>query len=289
MAALILAAVTAELRGALRTVPAEGSSMSTVVVNFFSYFTIESNLFAVAALVATGIWGSARRREEPPWMAVLVAAATTFMAITGLVYNLLLRGLVPSAVPWANEILHLIGPLFLLVDLFFGPPRRRLPWPTVGTIIAFPIAWAAYTLIRGEHVVSPLTGDPWWYPYPFLNHHLQGGYEVVIAYIIGIAAAFTLVAWGVVAVGRRRGPAESAAVIIDPDHPVERVVDGETFRISQDPDTPSLYHLDWLSGPNPDYGFSSRVFGDQQRTEAELDDEIRTFLAQVDPKTGYID
>jgi hypothetical protein len=288
MAVLILAAVVAEFRSALRIVPAEDSTMSTVVVNFFSYFTIESNLLALAALVAAGLWGLIRR-EEPPWIAVLMAAATTFMAITGLVYNLLLRGLAPPAVPWGNEILHLIGPLFLLVDLFFGPPRRRLPWPTVGIIIAFPIVWAAYTLIRGEHVVSPLTGDPWWYPYPFLNHHLQGGYEVVIAYVIGIAAAFTLVAWGVVAVGRRRGPAESAAVIISPDQPVERVVDGETFRISQDPDTPGLYHLDWLSGPNPDYGFSSRVIGGQQQTEAELDDEIRTFLAQVDPKTGYID
>nr|WP_179661469.1 Pr6Pr family membrane protein [Nocardioides panzhihuensis] len=213
MAALILAAVAAELRGALSITPAEGSSTATVVVNFFSYFTIESNLAAVAALVAGGIWALARGREEPRWIAVLAAAATTFMAITGLVYNLLLRGLVPSAVPWANEVLHLIGPLFLLVDLFIAPPRRRLPWPTIGTIIAFPILWAAYTLIRGEYVVSPLTGDPWWYPYPFLNHHLQGGYGVVIAYVVGIAAAFTLVAWGVVAVGRRRRPAEIAGAV----------------------------------------------------------------------------
>ena len=46
--------------------------------------------------------------------------------------------------------------------------------------------------------------------------------------------------------------------------------------------------IDWLSGPNPDYGFSSRVSDGRPQTEAELDDEIRTFLAQVDPKTGYI-
>lgn len=204
MAVLILAAMTAEFRGALSTTPAEGSSTATVVVNYFSYFTIESNLFAAAALVCAGLWALTRRTEEPLWVAVLMAAATTFMAITGLVYNLLLRGLVPAAYPWANEVLHLIGPLFLVVDLFVAPPRRRLQWRAVGAIIAFPIVWAAYTLIRGEHVVSPRTGDPWWYPYPFLNHHLQGGYTVVVAYVIGIAAAFTLVAWGVVAAGRRR-------------------------------------------------------------------------------------
>ncbi|MEU0270002.1 Pr6Pr family membrane protein [Nocardioides sp. NPDC006303] len=206
MAVLILAAMTAEFRGAMGTTPAEGSSMATVVVNYFSYFTIESNLFAAAALIAAGVWALTRNTQEPTWLAVLMAAATTFMAITGLVYNLLLRGLVPAAFPWANEILHLIGPLFLIIDLFVAPPRRRLQWRAVGMIIAFPVVWAAYTLIRGDQVVSPLTGDPWWYPYPFLNHHLQGGYAVVVAYVIGIAAAFTLVAWGVVAVGRRRSP-----------------------------------------------------------------------------------
>lgn len=206
MAVLILAAMTAEFRGALSTTPADGSSMATVVVNYFSYFTIESNLFAAAALICAAVWALTRRTQEPIWIAVLMAAATTFMAITGLVYNLLLRGLVPAAYPWANEVLHLFGPLFLVIDLVAAPPRRRLPWRTVGAVIAFPVAWAAYTLIRGEHVVSPRTGDPWWYPYPFLNHHLQGGYAVVIAYVIGIAAAFTLVAWGVVAVGRRRSP-----------------------------------------------------------------------------------
>lgn len=205
MAVLILAAMVAEFRGAMSTTPAEGSSMATVVVNYFSYFTIESNLFAAAALIAAGVWALTRDTQEPTWIAVLMAATTTFMAITGLVYNLLLRGLVPAAFPWANEILHLIGPLFLIVDLFVAPPRRRLPWRAVGAVIAFPIVWAIYTLVRGEHVVSPLTGDPWWYPYPFLNNHLHG-YAVVIAYVIGIAAAFALVAWGVVAVGRRRSP-----------------------------------------------------------------------------------
>lgn len=209
MALLIFAAMVAEFRGALNTTPAEGSSMATVVVNYFSYFTIESNLFAVAALVSVGVWTLTRTAQEPTWIALLMAAATTFMAITGLVYNLLLRGLVPAAHPWANEVLHLIGPLFLIVDLLVAPPRRRLPWQAVGTVIAFPIMWAAYTLIRGEHVVSPLTGDPWWYPYPFLNNHLHG-YGVVFAYVVGIAAAFTLVACGVVAVSRRRGPVEIA-------------------------------------------------------------------------------
>ncbi|NYI77852.1 hypothetical protein [Nocardioides panzhihuensis] len=73
------------------------------------------------------------------------------------------------------------------------------------------------------------------------------------------------------------------------EQPIERVVDGETFRISQDPDLPGQYHFDWLSGPNPDYGFSSRASGGGQQSEAELDEGIRAFLARVDPETGYIE
>lgn len=212
MAAFILAAVVTEFRNAMRTVPAEGSSTATVVVNFFSYFTIESNLFALAALVAGAVWALLRKTREPVWIAVLLAAATTFMTITGLVYNLLLRGIALATTPWANEVLHLIGPVFLVVDLLFAPPRRRLPWRTVAAIIAWPIVWVIYTLLRGELVVSPLTGDGWWYPYPFLNPHMQDGYLVVSFYVAGIAAAFTLVAWGVVAVGRRRDVPEPVAV-----------------------------------------------------------------------------
>lgn len=208
MAALILAAVLTEFRNALRTVPAEGSSTATVLVNFFSYFTIESNLFALAALVAGAVWALTRTGQEPPWIAVLFTAATTFMTITGIVYNLLLRGIALATTPWANEVLHLIGPVFLLVDLFFAPPRRRLPWRTVATVITFPILWVVYTLSRGEFVVAPLTGDGWWYPYPFLDPHTHDGYLVVALYVAGIAAAFTLVAWGVVGVGRRRDAAQ---------------------------------------------------------------------------------
>jgi hypothetical protein len=210
MAALILAAVLAEFRNALRTVPAEGSSTATVLVNFFSYFTIESNLFAFAALVAGAAWALNRKSREPVWIAVLLVAATTFMTITGIVYNVLLRGIALATTPWANEVLHLVGPLFLIVDLLFAPPRRRLPWRTIAVVIAWPILWVVYTLFRGELVVSPLTGEGWWYPYPFLNPHVQGGYLVVAFYVAGIAAAFTLVAWGVVSVGRRRDVAPVA-------------------------------------------------------------------------------
>lgn len=209
-AALIAAAVIAQLMRTLENAVAEGFHLPTVTANFFSFFTIESNLFAAIVLVIAAVrtW-TVREERDPAWLAIALAAVSTFMIITGIVYNLLLRGIeLPQGqtVPWSNEVLHVIGPLFLLLDVLFAPRRRGLPWATVGIVVMYPIVWAVYTLVRANLITNPGTGDPWWYPYPFLNPHVQGGYGGVALYIVGIAAAFALVAWGIVAVGRRRDP-----------------------------------------------------------------------------------
>jgi uncharacterized membrane protein SirB2 len=190
--------------------------LPTVIANFFSYFTILSNLIAVVALVVAGVWmlrtrplRQAQRAEsvEPAWLATLLACASTYMIVTGVVYNLLLRNIPIAGISdvWTNETLHVVIPLVMLADVLFAPRRRRLPWGALLTAVAFPIVWAAYTLIRANLITAPRTGDPWWYPYPFLDPHLQGGYLGVIAYIVGIAVAIIAVAAAVVWVGRRRG------------------------------------------------------------------------------------
>jgi hypothetical protein len=61
-------------------------------------------------------------------------------------------------------------------------------------------------------------------------------------------------------------------------------VDGELFAIRRAADGGTAY--DWLSGPNDGYGFGSS--GPPGRSAAEHRDSIRTFLAMIDPTTGYI-
>jgi hypothetical protein len=61
-------------------------------------------------------------------------------------------------------------------------------------------------------------------------------------------------------------------------------VDGELFAGREGGDGGTAY--DWLSGPNDGYGFGSS--GSPTRSAAEHRDTIRTFLAQIDPTTGYI-
>ena len=208
--AAIIRQLTLSLGNALSSETAWGGHLPTVIANFFSYFTILSNVLAVIALVIGGLWMLRTRRTaeaEPAWLATLLACASTYMIVTGIVYNLLLRNIPLAGISdvWTNETLHVVIPLVMLADVLFAPRRRALPWGAMLTAVIFPIVWAAYTLIRANFITSPATGNPWWYPYPFLDPHLQGGYLGVIAYILGIAVAIIAVAAFVVWVGRRRG------------------------------------------------------------------------------------
>ncbi len=129
------------------------------------------------------------------------------MLVTGVVYNTLLRGVpIPQGqtVGWSNEVLHVVVPLFLLLDVLIAPAPRRLPWSTIALVVAYPVVWAGYTLVRANLTVNPGNGNPWWYPYPFLDPHLQGGYGGVAVYVVGIAAAIGLCGALVVGVARLR-------------------------------------------------------------------------------------
>lgn len=214
-AALGVAAIVAQLALTVQIATTDptpwGSHLPTVWWNFFSFFTIDSNVLAAVVLAIGGVWALRHRNDdarEPRWFAVLLVCASTYMIVTGIVYNTLLRGFpLPqgSTVGWSNEVLHVVIPLFLLVDVLFAPRRRALPWSTVLIAAIFPIVWAVYTMVRANFITGPVTGNPWWYPYPFLDPNGPGGWPSVIVYILGIAVAIIAFAAGVVWVGRRRG------------------------------------------------------------------------------------
>ncbi len=216
IAAAILAAVIAQLVKSLSTAAELGRDVATTAANFFSFFTILSNLLAAVVLLWAVAWFFTRGRSdaaaEPVRLGVALVSVSTYMIITGIVYNTLLRNIeLPQGsapIPWSNDVLHLIGPLVLLADVLIAPLRRALPWRALWIVVAFPIAWVVYTLIRGPLVTNPVTGDPFWYPYPFLNPNNPSlvplaGYPGVAIYVVGIAAAILAVAWLVVWWGRR--------------------------------------------------------------------------------------
>ncbi len=199
-AALAVAAIVAQLvrtlEIALAADTAWGAHLPTVFANFFSFFTILSNVLAAVVLAVGGIWGLTHRdaRVEPTWLATLLVCAST--------YGIALpQG---ATVAWSNEVLHVVIPLVLLADVLFAPRRRALGWGTVGIAAIFPIVWVVYTLLRANLVTAPATGNPWWYPYPFLDPALNGGYGGVALWVLLIAAIILATAALVVGIGRRR-------------------------------------------------------------------------------------
>ncbi|MEJ1092434.1 hypothetical protein [Microbacterium istanbulense] len=71
-----------------------GSHLPTVFTNFFSYFTVLANVSAAIVLTAGAVWTLRHRRTtepEPVWLTTALVCVSTYMIITGLVYNLLLR------------------------------------------------------------------------------------------------------------------------------------------------------------------------------------------------------
>jgi hypothetical protein len=204
-----IAAIVGQLDTSLHFWAANGvTNVPLAIVNFFSFFTILSNVGAIVVMLLGAYLLLTRKGQDPDWFNLLRASVATYMIITGIVYNLLLRGIqLPQGqtLEWSNEILHVAVPIALLLDWLFTPGRGPIAWNQLWKILVFPIVWVVYTMVRGPFTPNELTGATYWYPYPFLNPYTShNGYLSVAFYIILIAATIGLVAAGVIWVSKRR-------------------------------------------------------------------------------------
>ncbi|MEB0261429.1 MULTISPECIES: Pr6Pr family membrane protein [unclassified Mucilaginibacter] len=139
---------------------AKGRTLGGAVVEFFSFFTIESNILVAFGLTAVALGGFNKRFFS---RASVLTAMAVYITIVCLVYNVVLRsGYSPQG--WdrvVNELLHAIcPPLFILFWLVYVPKqgityKGALPW------LWFPFFYMVYVLVRGAIC--------WIYPYFFMN------------------------------------------------------------------------------------------------------------------------
>ena len=163
--------------------------------NFFSFFTIQSNLLGVAALFALVLVPRARRTALFDGAR---SAAVLYMAITGVVFALLLSGLqqeLQTSLEWVNFVVHKLMPVVLVADWLIDSPRHRLPRVAVLGWLAYPLAWLGYTLMRGE--------AEGWYPYPFVDVS-ELGYGGVLGRTVVLAIGFALAGAALLWLGNRR-------------------------------------------------------------------------------------
>jgi hypothetical protein len=194
----VVAAVAAQMQyladeGLLRT------------ANFFSFFTIQSNVLAVVLLLGLEFDAATPIGRFARWAR---GGVTLYMTMTGAIYAVLLAPVaadVSTQLDWVNTVVHVIAPIVVLADWLVGPIEPAPTWRTALAWLAFPIAWLAYTVVRG------LVVD--WYPYPFIDprdgvEHAAGSWPAVIVTTLVLSVVIALLAFALAwAAARRSAPA----------------------------------------------------------------------------------
>ena len=169
-------------------------SGASALPNFFSYFTMQSAIAAVFVWMIGGVI-ALRRSVDPRWLLTARILMTTYQIVSGVVYSVIVaqavaRG-VSIQVPWTSQVLHYWMPAYAIVDWLVAPRRAGVPWISLRGVLAFPIAWGTFTMIRGA-VVG-------WYPYFFLDpYQVSGPVEfatygaIVLSFIVLVAVILIL-------------------------------------------------------------------------------------------------
>lgn len=168
--------------------------------NFFAYLTIQSNISFVVVSVIAAVVALRGPANDPQWLTTLRSTVLTCTVSSGVVFAFLVqqagvRGF-RIDVPWSDQVLHFILPVFAIADWVLAPGRGRAQWRTIAFAIVFTIGWGIVTLIRGAFVG--------WYPYFFLDPgQVSGIGEFVLLCSIALALFATLSS-GIIGLSRIR-------------------------------------------------------------------------------------
>lgn len=140
----------------------QGKSMSESLVQFFSYFTILTNLMvaittSAALLFPHSAFGKFCAKPST------ITAVTLYIVVVGLVYNTVLRPLYhPQG--WAqvaDETVHSAVPMLYVIYWLFFALRGVLYWTNAIYWLLYPLLYLLYTFTHGA-----VSG---YYPYPFMD------------------------------------------------------------------------------------------------------------------------
>ncbi len=157
------------------------------MVQLYSQFTVQSNLFLGLVLVASAV---RRWKQLPPWWDHLFGAVVVYLVMTGIIYAVLVAP--PGEQWWSWDLYwpqlahHRLAPVFVALDWLLvtrtvrGTWRRPLAW------LGYPAAFLVFSWVRGA-----LDG---WYVYDFLDPTLDGGWPAALTTTAQVLAASLVMA-----------------------------------------------------------------------------------------------
>jgi hypothetical protein len=162
MAAGILGWIALALQYALVLIGSMGANLFTRSINFFSYFTILTNILAALAFTLPWLAPQSAPGEFFSRPKVRTAIAAYIIIVMTIVYFVLRH--LTTFQGWdfvADLLLHYVMPVLFVIDWLFLVPKQTLKVRDALGWFAFPVIYLLWTFIHGTY-----SG---FYPYPFLN------------------------------------------------------------------------------------------------------------------------
>jgi len=174
-----------------------GTSPAELTLNFFSFFTILTNVLVAVALTLPVV-GAGTRLGRWAGSEGVRAGVTMYAVVVGLVYHFLLHATWDPQ-GWAlvaNVLLHYVMPAAILLDWLLFTPKGRLRWIDAPKWLAFPVIYGGWTLVHGY-------AAGWW-PYWFIDVPTLGLARAAL-YFSGLLVFFLIVGLLVVTIDRALG------------------------------------------------------------------------------------
>jgi len=155
------------------------------LADFFSYFTIQSNLFIILWFTFAVLSIFSEKIGEFIHKPFIRSGLLVYITVTMIVFFALLFKQNVGLDFITTYVLHLIIPVGYIVDWFLDKPQIKIKLKTALGWLIYPIIFCIYSLIRGKIVG--------WYPYWFLSPIRAGSFEHVEIAIVGLACFFFLI------------------------------------------------------------------------------------------------
>lgn len=156
------------------------TSLATTVIQYFSYYTILTNL--LLAWVCTKLF---IRNQDSSGKQQILTAILVYILTVGLTYNVILRALwQPKGLQLiVDNLLHTIVPFLYLIFWIICVKKNNLKWKDVLPWLIYPFVYLVYVLIRGA-----ISGV---YPYPFIDVN-QLGYGKALVNSLAVTVVIVL-------------------------------------------------------------------------------------------------